>query len=303
MEDSRCIRILYQLNRGENVPTGIVTDSTCDLPEEIIKQNNIHVIPLSVSFGEQVFRDNIDLSAEDFYNKLNEEDTLPGTSQPAVGEFVKLYQKLSTEYESIISLHLSSNFSGTYDSARLAAEQVADCDINVIDTRSVSLGLGFLALKAAELRDEDYPPEMIIDIINENLHNILIYFTVSSLEYLEKGGRIGRGRAFIGSIFNINPILGVCDGEVAPVEKARGGNKTYRKIRGLMTEELRGVNEAWVGILAGKNGEVAGYRRKLYQYLKDMEKDIRIISTLPGPAIGTHTGPEVYGTVIFKGIN
>ncbi|MFW6238426.1 MAG: DegV family protein [Halanaerobiales bacterium] len=282
---------------------GIVTDSTCDLPEEVISKNNIHVIPLLVSFGEKVYKDREELSADDFYTKLKQEKILPRTSQPAVGEFVQLYEKLSSKYDSIISLHLSSRLSGTYDSARLAAEHVEKCDIHTIDTRSVSLGLGFLAILAAKLRNNDYPPHMIKNIITETRKNISIYFTVNSLEYLEKGGRIGKARALIGSLFNINPVLEIIDGEVTPLEKLRGKKKTFHRIKQLLEEELNNSNQAWVGILTGKAGREVEYSSKLYNYVKNMDKKVKLINSLLGPVIGTHTGPEIYGTVIYKETN
>ena len=281
--------------------TAIVTDSTCDLPREIAKENDIHVIPLYVHFGEKEFKDGVDLTTGDFYSKVTDSDLLPRTSQPSVGDFVKFYENLADDYDNIISLHISSLMSGTYESACLAAERIDDCNVIPVDTNTVSLGLGFLALKAARLCKEEYPAEVVENMIKEACKKLTIYFTVGELKYLKENGRIGKAQAFLGSILSINPILQVKDGEVHPYQKVRGSRKTFARMKELLIENLEDSDVIYTGTLTG-GAEQEKYTDKLNNKMEDYE-EVKIVNTRVGPVVGSHSGPNVYGFVILRGQN
>ena len=278
--------------------TAVVTDSTCDLPEEVTEENDIHVIPLYVHFGEKEFKDGIDLTSDEFYNNIISSDMLPRTSQPSVGDFVKLYEKLADDYDNIISLHISSLMSGTYESACLAAERIDNCNVIPVDTQTVSLGLGFLALKAARLCKDDYPAEVVENIIKEDRKKLTIYFTVGDLKYLKENGRIGKAGALLGSILNINPILQVKDGEVHPYQKVRGSRKTFARMKKLLVEKLENSDVLYTGTLTG-GSEQEKYSDKLNKKMEEFE-DVEIVNSRVGPVVGSHSGPQVYGVAILN---
>lgn len=284
---------------------GLMADSTCDLSKVILERYNIKLVPLSIHFGETVYLDRVELGSEEFFAKLENSEELPTTSQPPIGIFVKKYEEMAAEYDAIISIHLSEKFSGTGKAARMAATQFDDLDIRVIDSRSVSLGTGYLVLLAARLISSGYGPDEIVEKIEKARDNIFIYFTVNDLSYLQKGGRIGKAQAFLGSILNVYPVLSLPgnSGEILPLEKARGKKKIIKRLVELAMEELEGVNNAWLGLIHGTNLDVFNiFKEMLKNRLSEKESfeyrmDVKWISSV----LGCHVGPSVYGIVIFKG--
>ncbi|NLK01183.1 MAG: DegV family protein, partial [Clostridia bacterium] len=186
----------------------IVTDSTADLPPEIIEKYNISIVPLKVLFGNKEYKDGIDIGPDEFYEKLEKSNTLPTTSQPSPGDFIKVYRSLLEQYTEIISIHLSSNLSSTVNVARLAGKDFKD-RIHVFDSKSISLGIGLLATEAAKSVQEGLRINEVLEKIKSVRKNSEVLFTLDTLEYLSKGGRIGKVSGLLGSVLNIKPIVRV----------------------------------------------------------------------------------------------
>ncbi len=286
---------------------GLVTDSTCDLSSAIVKKYNIEVVPLSIHFGDEVvYKDRVDIQSEDFFNKLVEAEKLPTTSQPSIGMFVEKYCELADKYDVILSIHISSKLSGTYESARMAANQLNDLKIIPIDSRLASLGLGFLVILAAQYINDGLELDEIVDQIEKLRNNITIYFSVNDLTYLQKGGRIGKAQAFLGSVLSFYPILSLPGelGEILPFEKVRGKKKIVKRMLELATNEITTENGVSIGLLHATD-ELENYNsfsqgvKNLLQAKNNL--DYSIIEGILSPVLGCHVGPSVYGIVILKG--
>jgi len=283
----------------------LVTDSTCDLPAEILAKYQIEIVPLTVHFDEDTYYDKVDLDSEEFYKMMESAADLPTTSQPSVGLFMDKYQKLAAEYDQIISIHLSSALSGTCESARLAAAQLDDLNVEIIDSKSTSTGLGFMVLLAAKMIKEGKNLEEIKEKILEERENITIYFTVNELSYLEKGGRIGKAQAFLGSIFNFNPILelSAVTGEITPKEKIRGYKKTNQKMIDLALNAAEGSEKVNFAYIYGKDSDNYQQLKELFEAdLKAQDNfEYQLLENKIGTVLSSHTGPLVYGIVIYRG--
>ncbi|MGM0499271.1 MAG: DegV family protein [Bacillota bacterium] len=283
----------------------LVTDSTCDLPAEFIKKYSIEIVPLTVHFADDTYYDKIDLENEEFFSMMESSDELPTTSQPSVGLFIDKYQNLADKYDEVISIHISAALSGTVESARLAAAQVEAVEVEIIDSKSTTTGLGFLVLLAAKMIEKGKSIKEIKSILEKEREKLTIYFTVNELTYLEKGGRIGKAQAFLGSVFNFNPILELSaeTGEITPKEKIRGYKKTNQKMVELALKAAENSNHVNFAYIYGENS-------KNYQQLKDFfaaelqnqEKyDYHILENKIGTVLSSHTGPLVYGIVVYRG--
>jgi len=283
----------------------LVTDSTCDLPAEIIEKYSIEIVPLTVHFEDDTYYDKIDLENEEFFSMMESAEELPTTSQPSVGLFIDKYQDLADKYDEIISIHISSALSGTIESARLAAAQTEDIKVEIINSKSTTTGLGFLVLLAAKMIEEGKNIEDIKSTLEKEREKLTIYFTVSELTYLEKGGRIGKAQAFLGSVFNFNPILelSAATGEITPKEKIRGYKKTNQKMVELALEAAENSDNVNFAYIYGKNSDNYQQLKKLFEAeLQNQPKyDYHILENKIGTVLSSHTGPLVYGIVIYRG--
>jgi len=283
---------------------GIVTDSTCDLNQQIIKKYGIEVIPLSVHFGEDEFRDGVDIKPDSFFKKLKHRQELPHTSRPAPALFIEKYQEMLKKYDKLLSIHVSAALSGTYESAELAAREVDD-KVTVIDSATISLGLGMLTVLAAKLVGKDKNIENIIKTLNQAKKNLHLYFTVKDLTYMEKGGRIGKASSFLGSIFSINPVISISTetGKVKPIAKVRGQHRAQDKIIELVREKVKNDKNVWLGFAHGnREEELEDTKIKLIKELK-AEKDINlnIYDSRISATLGCHVGPTVYAVIVLSG--
>lgn len=280
----------------------LVTDSTADLPQEYYERYGIAVIPMLINFGEEGYRDGVDITPEEFYAKLVSYDGFPTTAQITPGVFIKEYQKWAEEYDIIISIQLSGRLSGTVDSARLAAQSIENAQVVVYDSESASLGIGFQVLEAARAIEEGCDLQEILRRMDHVKATTSIYFSVPSLEHLQKGGRIGKASAFIGGLLNIVPLLTIAEGVVAPFEKIRGKKRVLGRITELLGERVEewGKENLNIAVLHTVNPEGAQELVEQYKSTFDVED---ILVTQLGPTIGTHTGPGVIATVFYKKIN
>jgi DegV family protein with EDD domain len=272
----------------------IVTDSTADIPADLQKQLGISVVPLKVNFGEESYLDGIELTAENFYRKLADSQVFPTTSQPSPAEFFEVYKPLVDAGRPVVSVHLSSAFSGTYQSARIAQSMLeGDHDVTVIDSRSASYGYGYIVVAAAKMAARGEPADKIVEAIHRLRRELRLYFVVDTLEYLQKGGRIGKASAFVGSLLNIKPILTIDDeGIITPVDKVRGQKRAFARIVELLKADF-GDRPIHLNI-----AKTPGFDQTAQEVTTLIRSQFEICSfheAAIGSVIGTHAGPGTVG--------
>jgi DegV family protein with EDD domain len=275
----------------------IVTDSTADLPPRFAHDLGISVVPLSVIFGDEVFREGIDISHDLFYDKLIRGKEMATTSAPSVGDFLEVYEPLLKETDEIASIHISSKLSATCDNARQAAQILADrgARIEVIDSHVVSLGLTFVTLAAARVARENGDIEHIKAAVERTIRRLRIYFMLDTLEYLRRGGRIGRGRAFLGAVLRVKPLLSLRDGEVHPEERVRTKAHAMDRLFQIATS-FHNIREVAIGYSTNPQ-DAHDFRQRLQAVLPH----VNILVTRVGPVIGAHGGPGVLGLGLLEG--
>ncbi len=274
----------------------VVTDSTCDIPPALIREMGITVVPLTVTVGGKSYLDGVDLSPEEFYRLLATHPDNVSTSQPSVGDFVQAYTRLCSSTKSIVSLHISSKLSGTFNAAAAARDAVmARCQVEVIDTQSASLGLGFPVLTAAEAARRGEGLKEVAAAVRRVIPHIHLTLFVDSLEYLQRGGRIGRAQAFLGSMLNVKPILKLEDGEFQPVERVRTRAKALERIYEFV--ELFPSIER-IALLYTTTPEDAETLARRIEPLVPREK--LLIAPL-GAVTGAHVGPGIVAAVVDQG--
>jgi DegV family protein with EDD domain len=267
----------------------IVTDSTADLTEEQQQAAGITVVPLNVHFGDQVFRDHVDLTADEFFRRLKASPQLPRTSQPSVGVFEEAFRNLRDGGDEIVSVHLSSKVSGTYNSALMAAQSLDKDGIVVVDSLSTSMALGFMALEGARLARAGSDRKAVAERLLALVPKARVICVVDTLTYLERGGRIGKARALLGSLLNVKPILQLKDGEVVPLGRARGRPQALTRL-----VELLG-RDGEVSQLAIMHGAARSDAEQLRDRVASSYPGLDILLTEIGAVLGTHTGPGVIG--------
>lgn len=209
----------------------VVTDSTSDIPVQVAQELGITVVPLYIHFGNEVHRDGVDISPVEFYDRLVREPQLPKTSAPSSGTFTETYNNLATETDEVISIHISSKLSATYNSALVGKEGMeASCRVEIVDSFSASMGLGLLVIAAAKAALAGAGLDQIMAMMAEDIPNTHYFGLVDTLEYLHKGGRIGKAVALLGSVLNFKPLIEVRDGEVYPLERVRGQAKALARL-------------------------------------------------------------------------
>ena len=209
----------------------IVTDSSADLPSELAQELGITVVSLYVRFGEEVYRERVDISEDEFYQKLLEGTVHPVTIQPSPQDFADVYQKLSQEADGIVSIHISGKLSGTCNSALMAKEMIEKgCPIEVVDSEAVTMGMGFLAIVAAQMAKAGESLDKVVEEVKQTIPNIRVLGLLDTLEYLLLGGRIGKAKALLGSILNVKPMITLKDGEVLPAGQARTRTKGIQRL-------------------------------------------------------------------------
>jgi fatty acid kinase fatty acid binding subunit len=279
--------------------TAIVVDSTADFPEATERFENWRIVPLYVRFGQESFRDYVELSPARFYERLRVADELPTTSQPTPGDFVSCYEKL-TRYERVLSLHIAGAFSGTVESARTAARELDPQEerIHVIDTGTASVAIAMLGLAIQRRLGRGTTDEEVAELAGRYRDQVRLLFTVETLEYLRRGGRIGRARALAGDMLSIRPILTIQDAEVVPLKRVRGNHKAFLEFASEFEARSRDVPELKVGIAHADAPEKAGALQELVRRTRP-HAEVELSTTL-GPVIGTHAGPGTVGFFWFE---
>jgi DegV family protein with EDD domain len=281
--------------------TAIVLDSTADFPDAPERFANVRVVPLYVRFGDESFKDYVEMTPDRFYERLAAAPELPTTSQPTPGDFLATYEELAGSYERILSLQISSTLSGTYASAQTAAELLGGETVRVIDSRTVSASLALLALGVQRRLERGTTDEEIDAFVARyaTVHQLL--FPVNTLEYLKKGGRIGRAAALAGNLLNVKPILTIRDGEVVPLKKVRGNHKAFAAFREIFVESSTDSPTLRVGIAHAAAPERLAALHELVAHERP-HATIEITTTL-GAVVGTHAGPGTVGFFWFDDVD
>jgi len=275
--------------------TAIVVDSTADFPEAQERFPNWRMVPLYVRFGDQSYRDYVELGPDEFYARLRTADELPTTSQPTPGDFLAAYEELGA-YERIYSLHISAKLSGTFDSARTAASELGD-KVQMIDTETASAAITMLGLAMQRRLERGTTDDEIAELAERYKAQHRLLFTVDTLEFLAKGGRIGRAAKFAGQMLHIKPILTIDDGEVLPLKRVRGNQKAMQEFVSEFTEGSTDEPGLRVGIAHADAPERA---EALVKMVRDVRPhaEIETVTTL-GAVVGTHAGPGTVGFFWF----
>jgi DegV family protein with EDD domain len=272
----------------------IVTDSTSDIPKPLADELGITVIPLTIQFGAQSFRDGLDLTADDFYQRLTTTKELPQTSQPPPALFDYTYRHLITQGD-VVSVHLSHKFSGTVETARSAANDVAPDKIAVVDSGSVSMGLGLCAIAAARAAKAGASLQECEAAARHVAQHVHVAVAFETLEYLRRGGRIGRASAFLGGLLRLKPVLTVKDGEAFPVTRARSRQKAIDEICGLITK-FPSVTDVAIAHTTTPEDAAA-----LAERARTLAPNANLYEVRFGPVLGVHGGPGMLGVAVVEG--
>jgi DegV family protein with EDD domain len=273
----------------------IVTDSTVDFSLERLKEQGVHIVPLSIQMNGKSYLDRIEISPTEFMEKMKLSNELPKSSQPSIGTFIDLYNKLGEDGSEIISIHMTGGMSGTVQTAQLAAE-MSTSKVTVVDSKFISRALYFQVSEAAKLAKEGKSVKEIVNRLSEIRQATKLFVVVDTLENLVKGGRIGKAKAFIGSLLNIKPIATLIHGELTPVSKARSHAQVVKFLVKQFTEDVKGKTIKGIGLAHADGKELA---LKLKEQLVNLfdSLDIQIIETTP--VISTHTGPGAIGFMYY----
>lgn len=268
----------------------IVTDSTCDLPRELIEEYGISVIPLNVNFEGKSYQDGVDLFPGTFYRMLSKAVSHPATSQPSPESFMRVYKKLTADGSDVLSIHISEKMSGTASSAKIAKRELNNNSIYIVDSGFVSIGLALIARECAILAKKGKGIDEIIALADEMKKKMKVYFAVDTLEFLKKGGRIGRASALIGGLFNIKPVLTVENGMVHPFSKEVGTDRQFESLKVIVEDEFKKnkYNELLIGFA------YAGSEELLSKFIKVVGENVKPGNALVveiGPVVGAHSGP------------
>ena len=274
----------------------IVTDSTADIPSELAQELGIEVVPLKVRFGTEEFLDGIDLSSEEFYQRLVQGPTLPTTSQPSVGEFTEVYQRLGEGSDGIMSIHVSSKLSGTFNSAKQASEQAeSGCPIEVVDTLQASMAVGLIVLAVARAANAGAGMEELAALAEDTSSRSEFFVMLDTLEYLKKGGRVGPAMALIGGILSIKPMIILRDGEVNELAKERTRRKGVARL--IRTAHEFGTVDDIAILHSTTPDEAESLASNLSQLLPEGRQPV---ISRAGSVIGTYSGPGALGIALIR---
>jgi DegV family protein with EDD domain len=277
--------------------TAVVLDSTADLPEPAARHSNWRMVPLYVRFGAETFRDHVDLTADDFYRRLRSSHVQPQSSQPTPADFAAAFESLAG-YERILCVLISGKLSGTAESARLGAASLGGDRVTVIDSASASGGIVILADAIQRRLEQGTTDHEIDELVARFRRDSRLLFTVDTLEYLVRGGRVGKAAGLAGQLLNVKPILAIREGEVVPVRRVRGRAKALAALERAFAEATEDDRSVHVGIAHADAREEADELRRRIEAVRP-RASVELTPTL-GPVIGTHGGPGTLGLFWFE---
>ncbi len=273
----------------------IVTDSLADIPPAIANELDITQVPCVVRFGDQEFRDRVDLSAAEFYKRLITSPTLPTTSQPATGVFQEMYQKVASQTDQILAIHTIASLSGIFNASRVAAESISGVKIELIDSQQVTMALGWLVILAARAAKEGHTLAEIKALVEDAIPRVHVIGALNTLEYAQRGGRLGKGAALVGTLLHVKPLISIVGGEVVPVENARSQKRALERL----VEIVLGSGPIQeIAVIHAASEELA---QKVKQMLAKTLPADQIVMTETGPVLGTHVGPNAVGIAWVSG--
>jgi len=285
-----------ELNAGN---TAIVVDSTADFPEASERFRSWRVVPLYVRFGNDSYKDYVELGPDEFYARLRTAQATPSTSQPTPADFLAAYEELAG-FERILSVHIAGKLSGTIESARAAARELGGDRVRVLDSQSASAAIAMLGLAIQRRLERGTVDEDVDSLVERYRREAGLLFTVDTLEYLARGGRIGRARAWAGELLNIKPILTIQEGEVVPVKRVRGNRKAFLEFEAAFTAGTVDMPNLRVGIAHADAPERA---EALVEMVRRTRPAARLeVVTALGPVVGAHAGPGTVGFFWFDDV-
>lgn len=278
---------------------GIITDSTAYIPQTLVDQYDIKVIPQTLVWGQESFKDGVDILPGEFYARLENAKIMPSTSQASPGQFKDVYQELLDQGKEVLTIVISAELSGTYSSAIQAKEMFPEAPSAVIDSRSAAMATGFQVLEAARLAEKGASLAECREAVENAKQCTGVLFAVDTLEFLHRGGRIGGGARLLGTALNIKPILHLSEGRVEPLEKVRTRKKSLMRLLELAEERVQGKQPLRLAALhANARDDAEWVLEEAGQRLEVVEKILADVS----PVVGTHTGPGTVGLAYLVGM-
>ena len=274
----------------------IVTDSTAYIPEDLRQKYDIRVIPLTINWGGKSYLDNVDISPEEFYSKLEKEKEIPTTSQPSAGAFKELFESLADDHDAILAVLLSSDLSGTVASAQAAAEMLDTIPIRVVDSRLTTMALGLLVIFAAQKLESGASPDEVAASIAPVIQGMRVYFVVDTLEFLHRGGRIGGAQRLIGSMLAMKPVLQLQDGKIDSLASVRTKKKAIQSMLSVFEEDAVDKDIIHLTVFHGVAAEEA---EDIRAYLEDKYHPTTLVLSKLSPVLGVHTGPGTVGIAYY----
>ncbi len=270
----------------------IITDSTANLPPEIIEEHQIYVIPQILNWEGRSLLDQIDITTAQFYERLPLSKDLPKTSQPAPGQFTEHFMKVAEGADSIVAIFVSELLSGTIQSAHLGAEAMGDYPIEIVDSRSASLGLGLLAVAAARYAAAGHDYREVAGYVRGLVPRMHVLFVVDTLEYLHKGGRIGGAKRLVGSMLSIKPVLHLENGQIEPLASIRTKKKAVQHMMDIVLKTMKGKKHIHAGVV---HASAIGEAQAIADHIRAEVNVEELIVTELTPVIGANVGPGVVG--------
>ncbi len=275
----------------------IVTDSTAYIPQSVRDEHGITMVPLNVVFGNESYKEEVEITASDFYEMMKNAEQLPKTSQPAIGLFGIEFERLAKDHDQIISIHLSSQISGTYQSAVAAGDMVEGVEVFPFDSEISCMPQGYFVLEAAKLAKAGKTAPEIIDRLTEMKQNVRAYFMADDLSHLHRGGRLNGAQLFVGSLLQVKPVLHFEDGKIVPFEKVRTAKKALNRILSLLDEDASKGNPIQIVVIHANREEKA---EQLASEIQDKYPHANVTVSYFGPVIGTHLGEGSLGVGWFN---
>lgn len=274
----------------------VVTDSTANIPDEMVDHFGLHVVPQNLNWAGETLKDGIDITPGAFYERLATAKEIPTTSQPSTGEFYEIFSRIRNDYDSIIGVFISDQLSGTFSCAHAAAQMMDDYPIDIINSKSASMGLGFIALEAAKAVAAGKGHQEAVKAAAEMVARLNVMFVVDTLEYLHRGGRIGGAQRLLGTVLSIKPVLHLDDGRIEPLASVRTKRKALQRVLDVAAEDVAGRSGVHAAVLhAAALQEATTFKDEVAVRLMPEE----LLLTDLSPVVGTHTGPGLIGLAYY----
>lgn len=270
----------------------IVTDSSPNIPASLLEEYPIHVVPLNVIWDEKTYADGVDITIEEFYQRLGSSETMPSTSQPSAADFVQIFRRLHEDGYHILAILISDKLSGTIDSALQARQEVREAKIEIIDSKSTAMATGFQVLAAAEQARAGHNLSECKDVALQAREKTGVVFVLKTLEFLHRGGRIGGAKRFVGTLLNVKPILTLEEGEVSSLDQVRTHSRALDRIVDIIVDRTQHADRLRLATIHADNEETA--KKILEDTVQKVPAQETYLSEV-SPVIGTHTGPGVVG--------